>query len=591
MSRRARYSWSKPSWKRAQADLEIAEIDDPYDRTALGASDCGDRFNGLLVHLKRRGILRAKHVCCLAFWASGGGCRKADELSLRPDAGSGKFSRKFDSANKVDKSPCRFYELKVPGHFRGDHSRTVHKVDTVPAHESLEKEIRDTPDMAHRLELALQQELLPDCYYSHPVVVDAPVGVPVYPIAVYVDGLQYTRVDSVVAFYIYCPLTGRRHCPAVFRKADLCQCGCRGWRSMYPLLSQLHWSFLALARGKKPSLRHDNKPFDGVVDKVRASNGGQLLEFRACCLFLKADMMEYAPIFALPGPGSHINGCGLCHCTIEDMYDASELSAVRPPKRRKTNADYENAVQACEIKVVMDRRQFVKVRAVLENVRTDGGGRGRCIPIDFPELGLVRGDRLEPTPDMPDVAAFDLLEPPVKALFWRRSNETLVRHRVPLFSDETGISVPSCLVPDWMHGLSLGLIQDFLRWLLSSSFEHDVYLVGGFQEQRLVLSLNRFFLELVEWIKAEAKQKRFRTSVQQLTASMFGTIACCTLNLHAGEAQSMMRFVPVFLAKHGSRLPDLATASIAATAIIRCMDLMKLHPWVFPERAIEDFYP
>ena len=77
--------------------------------------------------------------------------------------------------------------------------------------------------------------------------------------------------------------------------------------------------------------------------------------------------------------------------------------------------------------------------------------------------------------------------------------------------------------------------------------------------------------------------------MQQLTPSMFGTIACPTLTLHAGEAQSMMRFVPVFLAKHGSRLPDLATASTAATAIIRCMDLMKLHPWVFPKAAIEDF--
>ena len=142
--------------------------------------------------------------------------------------------------------------------------------------------------------------------------------------------------------------------------------------------------------------------------------------------------------------------------------------------------------------------------------------------MSIPGLGLEQGDRLEPTPAMTDVGGFDDLTPPVQATFWRRSSETLSWHRVAIFSEEFGISIPNSLVPDWMHGLSLGLVQDFLRWLLGVSFQNDVFLVGGFQEQRLVLSLNRFFLELVAWIRTEHRAERKWTSVQQLTPSMFG---------------------------------------------------------------------
>ena len=442
--------------------------------------------------LKRRGVLRAKHVCCLSFWAAGGGCANADAFELRPDAGSGHFSRKFDSANKVDLKAGN-YELGVPGHLRGDHTRMVHTVEVMPAHESLAAEIAETPDMATRLEIALQREILPECYYTHPVVVNAPAGVSTYPVAFYVDGLQYTRVDSVVAFYVYCILTGKRHATAVFRKADLCQCGCKGWCSVYSLLLSHHWSFLAMARGKKPTARHDGTPFISVADATRSLEAGEPLGCRMAVLFLKCDMMELGPVFALPGPGSHRHACGLCHCTIEDMYDSTEYSVSRPPKRRKTNAEFEDAIRACEISVTLDKKQFAKVKAILEYCRTDGGGRRRCIPMSIPGVGLEQGDRLEPTPAMTDVGGFDDLTPPVQATFWRRPNETLSWHRVPNFSEETGISIPNSLVPDWMHGLSLGLVQDFLRWLLGVSFQNDVFLVGGFQEQRLVLSLNRFF--------------------------------------------------------------------------------------------------
>ena len=72
--RRSKYSWSKSPWLQSPSNLGLPHVEDLYNRSALGEAECGDRFNSLLVHLNRRGNLRAKHICCLAFWAVGAGC-------------------------------------------------------------------------------------------------------------------------------------------------------------------------------------------------------------------------------------------------------------------------------------------------------------------------------------------------------------------------------------------------------------------------------------------------------------------------------------------------------------------------------------
>ncbi len=98
-----------------------------------------------------------------------------------------------------------------------------------------------------------------------------------------------------------------------------------------------------------------------------------------------------------------------------------------------------------------------------------------------PELGLVKGERLETHPRMPDVGeGFDKSEPSpdFRVLFWRRSLETSVRRRCQLFSRETGIVPDVALVVDWLHTRALGVYKLFITRFWHALFAANVVGVG-----------------------------------------------------------------------------------------------------------------
>ena len=58
---------------------------------------------------------------------------------------------------------------------------------------------------------------------------------------------------------------------------------------------------------------------------------------------------------------------------------------------------------------------------------------------------------------------------PVEVTFWRLANETLVRHRCPLFDPNLGLEPCVCSTVDFLHALNLGVMNSFCRdglWLL-----------------------------------------------------------------------------------------------------------------------------
>ena len=50
-----------------------------------------------------------------------------------------------------------------------------------------------------------------------------------------------------------------------------------------------------------------------------------------------------------------------------------------------------------------------------------GGAGGRALRHDVAELGLLQGDRLEPSEELLDVHRFDAMTPPFTVRFWRTS--------------------------------------------------------------------------------------------------------------------------------------------------------------------------
>jgi hypothetical protein len=83
------------------------------------------------------------------------------------------------------------------------------------------------------------------------------------------------------------------------------------------------------------------------------------------------------------------------------------------------------------------------------------GGQGRALRGPVRALGLLENDRLEPSPLLSNVAKFEGLTPPFEVMFWRSANETIAKHRNPLFS-VPGVTISSFAI-DALHTLHLGV--------------------------------------------------------------------------------------------------------------------------------------
>ena len=130
-------------------------------------------------------------------------------------------------------NPDDFYNLRVQLESRLDASRKIRNVEVYNIFDVLAEEIASLENATETLRKTIAENQLPPVYFSHPVVVNAPAGTPVHPIAIYFDGVAFTRTDTVVSFYVYLLLTGRRHHVCNLRKSELCKCGCKGWCSYF----------------------------------------------------------------------------------------------------------------------------------------------------------------------------------------------------------------------------------------------------------------------------------------------------------------------------------------------------------------------
>eukprot|EP00974_Lingulodinium_polyedra_P056948 5478095-Lingulodinium_polyedra.AAC.1 len=65
---------------------------------------------------------------------------------------------------------------------------------------------------------------------------DAAPGERVWPIAVFCDKVPFQHRDSALVFYFYNLVTGVRHLSIVLRTSEMCDCGCHGWCSLYPVM-------------------------------------------------------------------------------------------------------------------------------------------------------------------------------------------------------------------------------------------------------------------------------------------------------------------------------------------------------------------
>ena len=213
----------------APPDLGAAAWDDDDPDRTVSREEAGELFAEMLIRLRLKGTLSAHSCCVLARWAKAAGaawpCR---HFAVPPGQSSGNYQRKMDAYLDLQSTESNFYQLQVPGFSRSEGGRTIHQLEVQPPHERLAEEARANPELSAKLREAMPETEWAENYTEHPVVKASPPGT-VLPLALYLDGVPFTKHDGVLAFWVYNLLTFKRHLVAVVRKSEMCQCGCRRW--------------------------------------------------------------------------------------------------------------------------------------------------------------------------------------------------------------------------------------------------------------------------------------------------------------------------------------------------------------------------
>ena len=535
------------------------DTDGEQEISAEEATQCLAQY---VIDLKQRGDLNATQACTICFWASQAGLGGlVKELAVAPSdpedqtQNTGRQSKTFDRVTGAMDDADDYYYIDVPCHHRTEGVRGTMRLPLWTPLDALEEDIVTDGELANKLQRAIDARKLPPSYFDHPVVTSAQPGMPVYPVAIYIDGTDFNRVDSCTGIWMINLLTDERKLMCAVRKSEACACGCRGWDTMFSVMLALHWSFRSMAKGCRPHLRHDGGRWRDD-EQGRELVAGHSLPWRAVCLAVKNDMMEYVTNFGLPSWSDSGNPCPLCKCTKQTWSTTVGLSVLSLPWPEKDFADYNAACEACEHWVVIPNADMhTRIRAALRYDKSKGrsdkkDARGRALVTAIPELGLQQGDRLEPHAGLPDVALFDKLPPGSRVLFWRRQAETMCRRRNPLFSTETGIVPNRVLMQDWLHCLVLGPFKDYLAVLFHRLVDVNGFGVGSQDHHaRVQESVGRVASLYYPWIEQQAAAGRQYAPAPRLSADTFGYSESHTLNLFGEETKGMMCFSPVLLTR------------------------------------------
>ena len=187
-----------------------------------------------------------------------------------------------------------------------------------PIHECLDAEMEQYTDTCIRdfTESAAWHNTFEEHPFRH--LADDPR--PVYPLALYCDGVRYTRAtqmgknDSLINFTCHNLATGKRHLIACASKRELCKCGCRGWCSMYPIKKFISWSLECAARGVRQAVDWDGSP--------RPAGRQEPLKARYIMVDIKGDWSEHCSTFGFTTWSAFHRPCPFCKTSKNDMFFA-----------------------------------------------------------------------------------------------------------------------------------------------------------------------------------------------------------------------------------------------------------------------------
>jgi hypothetical protein len=235
----AHESVGEHAWDAEQGDNESDTDEDPETNPHAAAA----AFLDILVSMFMLSSISAQTFCTLCYWAAKAGMPgDVNTYSKKPGSPSGHYSRHLDDKLGFRDIKKRQYKLNVPGMGRHDIARTSIPVHLMVPHECIDRELKSDVTIRIRCQEMAEAREFPPSYFDNPVVVTHGAGA-VLPLGMFMDGVPYSLTDAVVGIWLFNLVTGTRHLIGLIRKSVVCQCGCRGSDTWFPILLFLRWSF------------------------------------------------------------------------------------------------------------------------------------------------------------------------------------------------------------------------------------------------------------------------------------------------------------------------------------------------------------
>lgn len=422
------------AFKRAKLASNVAAADRRDDPAVAKAKrEGGQELRRLLLSKFCEEGMTGAEVATICWHVTRAGGQGVADLGLQPSSAT-----KHGHAHIMNHAGQIYPEVDLeyidcPMHLKRESRRSYEKVPVYLPSSALGKFV--TADMYdHPLEDFQMHVSEIASYEDHPVVVQARSenfrGL-VRPLAIYWDGVAYTKNDSFTAFYCTDTLTGQKFLSFLVRSEEMCQCGCRGWCTLFPLLHRWAADLKKLEKG----------------DLVRWA-----------VLDVQGDWPAFLQVFGLRYWSHKTHPCPLCRIRNAEFNEliVNDLTLDELPFEPYTTNDYlRDLASAIKVITIPSASMRTKVYQVLGYRKKF---RGRVVLQDIPELGLRKHSRLMPTATLPDVSKFEFLEPPFSTSWWVMSPETgRLLHDNPLM-EVSGVTLEA-LSLDLMHTWHLGPVQ------------------------------------------------------------------------------------------------------------------------------------
>ena len=551
------------SWEEGDAPDEDRDADSSGSEGDAPDLTAGQQLVEHALNLYLNRALSARDFCVQMWWAGKGGIQEATLYGFRPDAPTGHYQRHLTSVLPFLRDRSKLYGITVPSYNANDFARSTHELQALPPHEILHESFDADATLRTRLGERVAAKELPPAYFENPIVMGTDDLV--VPMSLFVDGVPYSNTDGVIGFWGINEISGARSLLLAVRKSLICQCGCRGHCTYFGVFSFLLWSFRCMASGLFPQARHDGSPWRSS-DEARAKLEGTAMRFKACLLYIKGDWAEYSSTLGFPSWGDGLRPCWSCNASRDTLHRTDGISAVGLPWRCNEEGEYFESCARCEHRIVLDAKAHAMVLPLLAYDKRQHGNHGRCLTSPVPSLGLLAGDRLEPSPELPNTSDFDEAAVfPMPVVFWRTSSETMARCRLPLFSSELGITPVRTLTVDGMHCLYLGVMQHFCRhliWLMISSF---VWGRTGTNEETLETAILACRFELNSFFKRRHGQHPEELLTRfKFSRRVIGDWSSRKLGTKAAETWSFLLFLLDKLGAGVGVLGDVGTKFLTA---------------------------